>query len=149
VFVPKLGVRAKVLEAPSRGQLRVAAGTMKITVSLGEITSGGPAPPAHKPAKKPAPAPLPRIERAPVRTDSITCDVRGLRVDEAVDRVEGFVDLMLSEGEPVGFVLHGHGTGALKSALRDHLTAHRFVAKARAADEDQGGDAFTVFWTAD
>jgi DNA mismatch repair protein MutS2 len=43
-------------------------------------------------------------------------------------------------------VLHGHGTGVLKSAIRDHLGGHRFIARVRSADEDQGGDAFTVFW---
>ena len=50
--------------------------------------------------------------------------------------------------EPAGFVLHGHGTGVLKSAIRDHLGGHRFIARARSADDDQGGDAFTVFWIA-
>jgi DNA mismatch repair protein MutS2 len=82
----------------------------------------------------------------PVRTQSNTVDLRGMRVDEAEDRVEAFIDRLLSEGEPAGFVLHGHGTGALKSAIRDHLAAHRFVARARPADEEDGGDAFTVFW---
>jgi DNA mismatch repair protein MutS2 len=82
-----------------------------------------------------------------VRTDSITCDVRGLRVDETLERVDVFVDRLLSQGEPAGFVLHGHGTGALKSAIREHLGAHPLIAKARPADNDEGGDAFTVLWT--
>ena len=87
-----------------------------------------------------------RTDATPVRVDSNTCDVRGMRVDEAIERVEVFIDRLLSEGDPAGFILHGHGTGALKVALRAHLGAHRFVATARAADDDQGGDAFTVLW---
>jgi DNA mismatch repair protein MutS2 len=53
---------------------------------------------------------------------------------------------MLRENEPVGYVLHGHGTGALKLAVRSHLSAATHVRRARPAEPDDGGDAFTVFW---
>jgi hypothetical protein len=36
----------------------------------------------------------------------------------------------------------------MKSAVRSHLGAHPLIAKAQPADDDQGGDAFTVLWTA-
>jgi DNA mismatch repair protein MutS2 len=145
VYVPKLHANAEVIEAPARGQVRVAAGAMKLTVRLDEISlaKGGP-----KPAKKPKfTAPPVHRDATPVRTESITCDLRGMRVDEAIERVDSFIDRLLSQGDPAGFVLHGHGTGALKSAIREHLGAHPLIAKARPADEDQGGDAFTVLWT--
>jgi DNA mismatch repair protein MutS2 len=45
----------------------------------------------------------------------------------------------------VGFVLHGHGTGALRTAVRQHLKSSAWVAFVEAADKDQGGDAFTMF----
>ena len=148
VYVPKLRTHAEVLETPSRGQVRVAAGPLKISVRLDEITLGKPgAKVPQAPMKKPRiEAPAIRTDATPVRVPSITVDIRGMRADEARDRVDAFVDRILSQGEPAGFVLHGHGTGALKSVVRDHLTGHRSVAKARPADEDQGGDAFTVFW---
>ncbi|HVW30764.1 MAG TPA: Smr/MutS family protein [Polyangiaceae bacterium] len=146
VYVPKLRANAEVIEAPARGQVRVAAGALKLTLRLDEIAlARGP---VAKPAKKPKlTAPPVRRDATPVRTESITCDVRGLRVDEALERVDAFIDRLLSHGEPAGFVLHGHGTGALKAAIREHLGAHHLVSKARPADDDQGGDAFTVLWT--
>lgn len=146
VFVKKLGTKAEVLEAPSRGEVRVTTGAMKLTVKLEDLAWATDADRASKP--KPAKAIVPKVGRdpTPVRTQSNTVDLRGMRVDEAEERVEAFIDLLLSEGEPAGFVLHGHGTGALKSAIREHLGAHRFVARARPADEEDGGDAFTVFW---
>jgi DNA mismatch repair protein MutS2 len=149
VFVPKLRANAEVLEAPSRGQIKVAAGAMKLTLRLDEIALAAPgARSGAKTVKKPRiTAPPVRRDATPVRTDSITCDVRGLRVDETLERVDVFVDRLLSQGEPAGFVLHGHGTGALKSAIREHLGAHPLIAKARPADNDEGGDAFTVLWT--
>jgi DNA mismatch repair protein MutS2 len=151
VFVPKLRTHAEVLEAPSRGQVRVAAGSMKLTVRVDELTRAAPGarPPPVKASKKPrVNIPPVRHDEEPVRTESTTCDVRGLRVEEAIDRVDAFVDRLLGSGDPAGFILHGHGTGALKSALRDHLALHPCVARARAAESDQGGDAFTVLWTA-
>jgi DNA mismatch repair protein MutS2 len=148
VYVKRLGAKAEVLEPPSRGEVRVAAGAMKLTVKLDDIAWATDADRSPKP--KPAQQPAPKVGRdpTPVRTQSNTVDVRGMRVDEAAERVEAFIDLLLSEGEPGGFVLHGHGTGALKGALRAHLDAHRFVARARPADDADGGDAFTVFWLA-
>jgi DNA mismatch repair protein MutS2 len=150
VFVRKLRTHGIVLESPARGQVRVSAGAMKLTVRLDELTLGKPGtrPAAASVKKSTVSASIARTDATPVRVDSNTCDVRGLRVDEAVERVEAFVDRLLSEGDPAGFVLHGHGTGALKAAIREHLSAHRFVASARPAEEDQGGDAFTVLWTA-
>ncbi|HVU02628.1 MAG TPA: Smr/MutS family protein [Polyangiaceae bacterium] len=148
VWVEKLRAHAEVLEAPQKGQVRVAAGPLKVTVKLSEVTRGKagaktPQAAAKKPKRASAAAP---IDTSPVRTPSITCDVRGFRVDEAVEAVDMFIDRLLSNGDPAGFVLHGHGTGALKSALREHLGAHRCVERARPADDDQGGDAFTVLW---
>jgi DNA mismatch repair protein MutS2 len=88
----------------------------------------------------------PRLAEAR-RTLDNTLDLRGVRVEAAADRVDAFLDRLLGEGEPVGFVLHGHGSGALRSAVREHLGASSFVEHARAAEADEGGDAFTVFWT--
>ena len=48
-------------------------------------------------------------------------DVRGLRVEELLREVERFLDGLYSGGEPSALILHGHGTGALKQALREHL----------------------------
>jgi DNA mismatch repair protein MutS2 len=150
VYVPKLRTHAEIAELLGGGKVRIAAGSMKVVVRVDELAEPGAGGSAAAPkAKKPAPRPLPpSTDATPVRTSSNTADVRGLRVDEAREQVEALLDRLLSQGEPAGFVLHGHGTGALKAALREHLTLHRLVAKARAADEEDGGDAFTVFWLA-
>ena len=73
-------------------------------------------------------------------------DLRGQRVEEALDAVDVFLDRLLNRGERVGYVLHGHGTGALKAAVREHLRASGYVAKSHPAEPDDGGDAFTVAW---
>jgi DNA mismatch repair protein MutS2 len=71
-------------------------------------------------------------------------DVRGLRVEELLREVERFLDQRYAEGEAECLILHGHGTGALKQALRDHLSASPYVGDFRAGDRHEGGDAVTV-----
>src|SRR5262249_50828067 len=93
VFVPKLRTHAEMVEAPVRGQVKVAAGAMKLTLRLDELRLPAPGvrATAPKPAKK-AKFSVPAVRRdaTPVRTDSITCDVRGLRVEETLERVDAF-----------------------------------------------------------
>jgi DNA mismatch repair protein MutS2 len=71
-------------------------------------------------------------------------DVRGLRVEELLREVERFLDGRYAEGEPECVILHGHGTGALKQALRDHLSSSPYVGAFRAGDRHEGGDAVTI-----
>ena len=70
-------------------------------------------------------------------------DARGLRVEELIREVERFLDRVVSGGEGECLILHGHGTGALKQALRDHLSASPYVAPCL-RDRHEGGDAVTV-----
>jgi DNA mismatch repair protein MutS2 len=71
-------------------------------------------------------------------------DVRGLRADDALREVEVFLDRALREGEPTVLVVHGHGTGALRSALRSSLAGSPYVRIYRPGEEHQGGDGVTV-----
>ena len=51
---------------------------------------------------------------------------------------------LASRGEAMGWILHGHGTGALKEAVRAWLPGVRTIKRWRPADNDEGGDAFTI-----
>jgi len=144
------GGLAVVEAAPERGHVRLRAGSMKLVVPLSEIDSvKAPAKATQRAAPARKTSSLPRVPAAAVRTLDNTLDLRGERQDDAIARVDAFLDQMLGEGHAVGFVLHGHGTGALKNAVREHLGASRYVANARPAEPDEGGDAYTVFWIAE
>jgi DNA mismatch repair protein MutS2 len=151
-LVPGTAVRLKhagktaiVEAAPDRGQVRLRVGGLKLVMSVSEIeaVTTAPARPASKPKKSRS---GPRTLATPMRTTDNTLDLRGERVDDVASRIDGLIDRMLGEGHPVGFVLHGHGTGALKAAVREYLHTSSYVERARAAEPDEGGDAFTVFW---
>jgi len=80
----------------------------------------------------------------PVALPDHRLDVRGMRVEELLREVERFLDRRFAEGPDECLVLHGHGTGALKQALRDHLSASPYVASFRSGERHEGGDAVTV-----
>ena len=75
---------------------------------------------------------------------SQTLDLRGYRVEEALDEVENYLDkASLANLSPV-YIIHGHGTGALKQAVRDFLKTSPYVAKFRAGEDSEGGDGVSV-----
>jgi DNA mismatch repair protein MutS2 len=59
-----------------------------------------------------------------------------------------FLDRALNAGQDVVFLLHGHGTGALRDALRKELQGSRYVARTRGGGPDEGGEAMTIVWLA-
>lgn len=83
------------------------------------------------------------VDRA-VRVGSNTVDTRGMRVDEGLVAIDAFLDRALLAGHEAIFVLHGHGTGAMKQAVRRHLPSSPYVHRCGPASNEQGGDAFTV-----
>ena len=75
---------------------------------------------------------------------SNTLDLRGQRVEEALDELESYLDkASLANLNPV-YVIHGHGTGALKSAVRDFISTSPYVAKYRVGEDAEGGDGVSV-----
>jgi DNA mismatch repair protein MutS2 len=149
LWVPRLNATVEVLER-TRDQARVAAGAMKLFVGLDEFAvepkpDAEPAAPSDRGARR-VPYDVAGDVARPLRVESNTADVRGLRVDDAVGMIDAFLDRLYGDGGTAGFVLHGHGTGALKAAVREHLQRSPYITRSRAADPEDGGDAFTVFW---
>jgi DNA mismatch repair protein MutS2 len=72
------------------------------------------------------------------------CDLRGLRVDEALDRVTSALDDAATSGSNRLVIVHGLGTGALRKAIRQHLRDSPYVVRFEAADPREGGDGVTI-----
>ena len=129
-------------------------GNMKVKARLGEIelldktvsagrqaNAGQARGQKHKPAFQAA---EPAGVSVFVRTMANTLDLRGKRVDEALGFLDSFVDgCVLGRISPF-MIIHGHGTGAVKSAVRDFLKAARYAIKFRPGEQYEGGDGVTV-----
>ncbi len=81
---------------------------------------------------------------AEVRTPENTLDLRGLRADEALGLLEKFLDDLYARGRQVAFIVHGHGTGALRTAVRRYLEDSPYNCRFRAGALDEGGEGITV-----
>jgi len=142
--VPRLRSEAEVVEAPVRGRVRVAAGAMKLWVDVDEVRRVAQPPAKGAAATAPPSADVP-TDRAPPPTELTTLDVRGMRVDDALSMMESFLDRLYGGSHPAGWILHGHGTGALRDAVRKQLaTPSRYVRFARPGTPEEGGDRYTV-----
>ncbi len=68
----------------------------------------------------------------------------GMRVEPALDILDAFLDRSILAGLPEVRVVHGHGTGRLRQAVRDHLRTHPAAAAQRRGEAREGGDGATV-----
>lgn len=83
-----------------------------------------------------------RLERA--RTVASSLDLRGARVDEALETLDRYLDDAAVAGLGSVTIIHGLGTGALRDAVRDAASGHPLVRSARPGERGEGGDGATV-----
>ena len=81
---------------------------------------------------------------AEMRGGFAVLNVRGERVDVALGMVEKFLDDTLRSGQEAVHIIHGHGTGALRDAIRRELSSFPGVTEIRPATKSEGGDGTTV-----
>jgi DNA mismatch repair protein MutS2 len=74
----------------------------------------------------------------------IELNLRGLRVEEAIPRLEKYLNDAYLARLPSVRIIHGRGTGALRRAVREQLEGHPLVASYRPGDQHEGGDGATV-----
>ncbi len=68
----------------------------------------------------------------------------GERAEPALDRLDAYLDEALHAGRDEVRVVHGHGSGRLRAAVREHLNGHRAVASWRPGEDGEGGNGATV-----
>ena len=71
-------------------------------------------------------------------------DLRGYRTDDALTELDLFLDKASMVNLPYVEIVHGHGTGQLRTAIRDYLSDSPYVAKFRQGDDTEGGNGVTI-----
>lgn len=74
----------------------------------------------------------------------IELDLRGQRAEEALDRLEDYLDKAYLAGMPFVRIVHGKGTGKLRSEVQKALQGHPQVASFAEGEEKEGGSGVTV-----
>ena len=115
---------------------RVVVGSLTVTVPLSTLTrSSAPPPPAVKVSYAGS---IPEAD--PLRE----VDVRGLRVDEVDDEVLHALDAAVRSDMRELRIIHGKGTGALRSRVSEMLKKDTRVAGFRLGAWNEGGAGVTV-----
>lgn len=144
VKLRKLGSVGEVVAATD-GTLQVRVGGVTVRARVDEVELANRAPKnERRGGVEVVRAPTASTLDEAVRVAGNTLDMRGMRVDEGQEAAERFFDKAVRSGWDRVFLLHGHGTGALKDGLRHWLRSSAYVTDWAPASEEQGGDAFTV-----
>jgi len=73
-------------------------------------------------------------------------EVHGLSVDDALEKVDKYLDQAYAAGLPYVYIIHGRGTGALLRAIHEYLSTHPHVSRFRFAEPSEGGTSVTMVY---
>jgi DNA mismatch repair protein MutS2 len=122
-----------------RGRVSVQVGDAKLQLAADRIAAS-PRPTQRRSVPHVAVQTVPRKAAG----GAPRCDLRGLRVDEALDRVASALDDATTAGADRLVIVHGLGTGALRKAIHEYLRSSPYVGRFEAADAREGGDGATL-----
>jgi len=146
VFIANLAQRGTVVEVPDkRGMALVEVGRLKMRIPVDRIKAvqQGDKQPIKKSAKKLKEA-LTSKDSGHEKQEGVSLDLRGEMVDDSLFMVDSFLDRASREGMPFVYVIHGHGTGRLKTALREHFNRSPYIDHFRPGERGEGRDGVTV-----
>lgn len=137
VFVKSIGYDAEVLGIDRKHHhLRVKIGSKEIEVPITDVSHGK----EKYPEKETKDYIYDKAEEAvPVELNII-----GARVDEALSRLEPFLNHASIENLREVTIIHGIGTGALLKAVRNYLKGHPLVKDFRKGELSEGGNGVTI-----
>ncbi len=135
VWLRGVGVPGEALSDPDdRGEFDVQLGALRTRVRLEQVQST-----AEPAADEGGKLRLPATPWAPSEIE-----VRGQRIDEAIPRLEQFLDAAARSGHGRVRLIHGRGTGTLRRAVRELLDRHPLVTGYETAEPREGGEGVTV-----
>ena len=121
VYIRGIPNPVEVLTRPNNSNtLELLLGSVKAKIPSYQLEKKAQAPPMRVPEG----VSISRASTGPIKTD---LDMRGMRVEEAEMQLEGFLDQALMKGLSSIRIVHGGGTGALRSMVRERLKGHPLV----------------------
>lgn len=137
VFLPKYNQKAYVISV-SGNNVQVQVGIMKMSVPLRElrkvkevkVTSGE--------------TKVGKVLMDKAQSIGTNLDLRGMTADEALLEIEKYLDDAFLAGLSSVILIHGKGTGALRSAVQRELKNHPRVKSFRLGEVGEGGAGATV-----
>jgi DNA mismatch repair protein MutS2 len=134
------------IAALERGGRRVTleAGGMRVTVDADDLEVSAPGSIAGDPVAGPGDAALGTLQLDRARSVASSLDLRGARVEEALEALGRYLDDAALAGLDKVLIIHGLGTGALRDAVRSEAASHPLVKAVRAGERGEGGDGASI-----
>ena len=143
VLIADLNQLATVTARPDRnGMVEVRAGIMKTKVPLAGLCAPDKMD-KQRPAREPRRSST-RVQLDKSRKASMEINLLGYTVDEALAEVDKFLDSGMLRGQQTLYIIHGNGTGALRTAIQKHLRTHKAVKSFRPGRYGEGENGVTV-----
>jgi DNA mismatch repair protein MutS2 len=148
VWLDTLRTRGTVVEL-DRSEALVQIGTLKVRAKLNELK-----PPAESDSKIAKRRNVsvydysPEVSTPRAASPGLELDLRGARVEDALNRLDDYVDAAYLAGLPFARIIHGKGTGALRKAVQDRVREHALITKAVTAPPKEGGEGVTIIYMA-
>ncbi len=141
VYVLALGQTGTVTGAPdAKGAVEIQAGLIKTRVPLDALRQ----PPAAKQKEKPHKVYRNAESVDEKRSGKNEINLIGMTVEEAILEAERFIDSAMLSNLSTVYLIHGRGTGALRSGLHQHLKRMKCVKSFRLGNYGEGSDGVTI-----
>ncbi|MBN2471506.1 MAG: Smr/MutS family protein, partial [Anaerolineae bacterium] len=151
VWVHTLGTEGVIMELSS-DDAEVQIGRLRLRAKLDDLTyrsrserKAGDVP-VTRPKKKKSPVEERAVEKP--KSPGLELDLRGARVEDALARLEDYLDAAYMAGLPFVRIIHGKGTGALRQAVQDMVGQHPLAKRWERGRPNEGGDGVTVVFLA-
>jgi DNA mismatch repair protein MutS2 len=132
-----------VVTALGESDAEVQIGTIRVRARLSDLSRRQTA--DSGPSKKPV------VERQasstvnrPSSSPGMEVDLRGLMSEDALDKMERYLEQAYLSGLPFVRIIHGKGTGKLRQAVRTALRGHEYVKAFEEGGDKEGGEGVTV-----
>jgi DNA mismatch repair protein MutS2 len=112
---------------------------MRVRVGVGDLERVRGREPADGPGQAVV---VVRAEQRPAISHQL--DMRGWRVEDGLEQLETYLNDAVLSGLAEVRILHGKGTGAMRTAVRQHVAGHPLVESAAPAPQREGGDGVTI-----
>lgn len=142
VLVRRLGTEGTVTSVDAEG-LEIQVGMLRLRVRPTDVDRRV-AVVEPVAVEKPAAVVTGRTALPTVDSPGLELDLRGQRVDEALDALDSYLERGFTAGLIFGRIIHGRGTGALRQAIREALRQSSYIKRWESGGEKEGGDGVSV-----
>ncbi|WP_372637693.1 endonuclease MutS2 [Cohnella sp.] len=132
------GQKGHVVELTGSGEAVVQLGILKMKVPVADLE------PTRAASAGIAPAQATTVKRSRDESIRTELDLRGMALDEAIMEVDRFLDEAFLGNLGQVYIIHGKGTGALRSGVQDFLRRHKHVKSYRLGQFGEGGAGVSV-----